>query len=90
MNKYDLIAILIILVLFILIGINTYSNRNWSEDISCINWEQYGNLSCQDIINCNDIDSEKNAWIQECSCKDSNLTQKVICKEKVDIRRYKE
>lgn len=84
----ELIAILIILILVLLIGINTYNNRNWNKEVMCLTWEQYNNFSCNDIYNCSNIKVNQNAWVQECLCQNSSLTQKVICKEKANIWRY--
>ena len=88
MNKGNILAIILIIALLAMIGINSYNNRNWEKSDLCISWELYGNSTCDKPTNeCSNINSENNAWIQECSCQD-NSTQKIICMKKTDVWGY--
>lgn len=94
MNKIEFSRtdfVLIILVIFCIgfIGYNFYKDRNWEKEEMCITWNNFENITCNaQLYNCTNIESDNNAWMQECLCEFSNSTQKIICNEKTDIWRY--
>ena len=82
-----------LVILFVWIGFMMYTNRNWEQRDSCLNWEDYGENDCTSgmYANCTDLKMSNNAWVKSCLCQDNeSINGKIICPEKIKVWRFEE